>query len=412
MFYNASSEDIEFPSFDSNYIQVKKFKRKEKFSKKCLTIIIILSIFIILIVGIALVIFFSSKQKKESGGIIKLFFSYSKDNQNFKLFEPPNLSQDDYLVDYNGTIPIRMLMDSKLNYKNPEQCSNGTCKINIAFNKPLSSLEGMFANIPELKTVDFSEFNSKKITRMNNLFLNCTNLESVEFGEFEAENLETMDHIFENCSSMTEIDLSSFITPRLSSLNSAFKGCSNLIVLNMKYFILSGVKIDEDVFEGCEKLVVFIKPEKYNELIMEVYNNIKINDNFCKEGIDCERCKSEKIENTEKEIATCDECPLGYLKYNFTKYPIKCKKCEIANCAVCNSEKTCKDCEFHYYFNDTENKCLYDNTIDSTDTTDTSNPSDTTNPNNTTDSSNTTDKTDFIPPFFSSTDISTDENLL
>ena len=305
-----------------------------------------------------------------------------------------------------------MLMDSKLNYKNPEQCSNGTCKINIAFNKPLSSLEGMFANIPELKTVDFSEFNSKKITRMNNLFLNCTNLESVEFGEFNAENLETMDHIFENCSSMTEIDLSSFITPRLSSLNSAFKGCSNLIVLNMKYFILSGVKIDEDLFEGCEKLVGFIKPEKYNELIMEVYNNIKIKDTFCKEGIDCERCKSEKIENTEKEIATCDECPLGYLKYNFTKYPIKCKKCEIANCAVCNSEKTCKDCEFHYYFNDTENKCLYDNTIDSTDTTDTSNPSDTTNPNNTTDSSNTTDKTDFIPPFFSSTDISTDENLL
>ena len=412
MFYNASSEDIEFPSFDSNYIQVKKFKRKEKFSKKCLTIIIIISIFIILIVGIALVIFFSSKQKKESGGIIKLFFSFSKNNQYFKLFEPPNLSEDDYKVDYNGTIPIRMLMDSKSNYKNPEQCINGTCTINIAFSKPLSSLEGMFANIPELKAVDFSEFNSKKIIRMNNLFLNCTNLESVEFGDFEAENLETMDHIFENCSSMTDIDLSNFITPRLSSLNSAFKGCSNLIGLNMENFILSGVKIDEDVFKGCEKLVGFIRPEKYNELIMEVYNSINKNDTFCIKGDDCEVCKAEQLGN-KIEIDICDECPSGYFKYNFIKYPIKCQKCGIPNCAYCISEHTCEKCEFNYnliknFDNDT---CLYDNTTDTNetiDTTDVIDKSDTTNPNNTTDSNNTTD----FYQFFSSTDISTDENLL
>ena len=403
MFYNASSEDIEFPSFDSYNVKLKKFERKEKLNKKCLIIIILISVLVILIVGIALVIYFGSK-KKESGGFIYLLYIFPKNNQIFKLFDPPSLSEDDYEVDYNGgNIPIRMLMDSKKNYKDQNQCTNGTCHVNITFKKPVSNLKGMFANIPELKSADFSGFVSENVINMNNLFYNCTNLEKVELGNFNAENLETMDSIFQNCSSLTEIDLSSFETPRLSSINSAFKGCTNLVSLNMKNFILSGVNIEKDFFEGCEKLIDPIFPDKYKEQLEEIYNdtynNINFPDLFCEEDNDCEICKTIKVGNTDIDI--CEYCPSGYFKYNFTKYPIKCKKCEVANCVSCNTELTCEKCENNYNLNETVDgyECLYDY------------KSNTTN-NDTTDNSDIINTNNITNPTSPGTDLPTDENLL
>jgi len=405
MFYNASSEDIEFPSFDSNNVKLKKFERKEKLNKNCLIIIILISVLVILIVGIALVIYFGSK-KKESGGFIYLLYIFPKNNQIFKLFDPPSLTEDDYEVDYNGgNIPIRMLMDSKKNYKDQNQCINGTCHVNITFKKPVSNLKGMFANIPELKSADFSGFVSENVINMNNLFYNCTNLEKVELGNFNAENLETMDSIFQNCSSLTEMDLSSFETPRLSSINSAIKGCTNLVSFNMEKFILSGVNIEDDFFEGCKILVDFVSPKKYSEQINEIYNkNINLTniaDLFCEEDKDCQICKTIKIGKREIEIDICDYCPSGFFKYNFTRYDIKCKKCEIPHCSSCYSEQSCGKCEINYKLNETVDgyECLYDY------------KSNTTN-NDTTANSTIINTNNITNPTSPGTDLPTDENLL
>ena len=360
MFLKDSSEDISFPTFDHPDLHKKKIvKRKGKFNKNCLTIIIIIAVLVILIVGVILAVYFSSK-KKEDGGFIILHYIFHRSNQNFKLFEPNNLDENDYEVDYNGTIPIRLLSDSKKFYKDPNQCNNGSCTIKITFKRVLSNLEGMFVNIQELKSAYFSGFNSKKIINMNNLFLNCTHLEKVDFSDFNAKNLEKMAHIFENCSSITEINLEDFVTPKLSSMDSAFKGCSNLVSLDIRNFIINSKVELKTIIEGCEHLVDFNYPEEYDEKLGDVYDNMNKSKIFCQKGIDCQKCKNKT--KGDSEISICEKCSAGYFKSNYSDLEFQCKKCNTENCNECKDENTCEKCDKLYYLSNDENNnpiCLY-----------------------------------------------------
>ena len=363
MLYNSSSEDISFPHIDE-YIDKTKIKKPEgKSNKKCLIIIIIIGVLIILIVGIILVVYFGSKNK-EDGGFITLFYTFKKTDQDLKLFELENLKEDDFEVEYNkdGDNPLRFLKDSKKYFKAPGKCKEGICNVTVSFKKVVSNLEGMFANVQELKLANFSSFNSKKIINMDNLFSNCTGLKKVDFSNFNAENLESMDSIFENCTSITEIDLNDFITPRLSSMKSAFKGCSNLVSLDIEHFIIQSKVFLEEIFQGCKHLVNLIAPIKYNEEIRKIYNSTNITDTFCVEGKDCETCANKIIGDSKIKISTCEKCSPGYFKYNKLDLEFECKECKVENCTNCDDEYSCKECENSYYLSKDDNNndiCLY-----------------------------------------------------
>ena len=341
MLQNSSSEDIQFPSFDQEYLKEKEVvEPKPAGNKKCLITIIVIVVLLILIAGIILAVYFGSKNK-ESGGNIKLYFVYNTSDTNFNVINNINLDNDDYLVDYNeGGVSFRLLGESQKSF-DAQQCNSGKCNVKITFYKILKSIEGMFSNIKELKYADFSGLNTKKITNMNNLFLNCKNLEYVNFNNFEATKLETMDNAFENCASLTKIDLKSFVTPRLRSMNSAFKGSSNLIQLNMENFLITPQTNIDNIFEGCEHLKDLIPPEN-NDQLNNQYNNIIKNDTFCEKGNDCEECK--KFSNDIK-VDICIDCPPGYFLYEKAEYPIKCNKCTPEHCEECEDEFTCKTCE-------------------------------------------------------------------
>ena len=357
MLFNSYSEEIEFSSSDPDYIKEKGFEQKPGMNKKCLVVIVVIAILIVLIAGIVLAVYFGSKNK-ENGGSIKLYFVFDKSSTNFNVINNINLDTEDYLVQYDNNIPFRLLAETQKSFDNT-QCPNGNCTVTITFYKILTSIESMFSNIQQIKYADFSKLNTKKIINMNNLFLNCKNLEYVNFENFQADKLETMNSAFKNCDSLSKIDLEDFVTPRLYSINSAFKGCSNLIQLNMKNFIINSKTNIDYMFDGCNHLIDLITPESNKELLINQYNSISIDKNFCQVENECSTCEKMTMKNNEI-IEICTYCPEGYFLYKKAELPIKCNKCGVENCKECENEYTCEKCKQGYEFDgDNKNICSY-----------------------------------------------------
>ena len=375
MLFNSSSEEIEFPSFDPDYVKEKVVEQKQGVNKKCLVIIIVIAVLIVLIAGIVLAVYFGSKNK-ENGGNIKLYLVFNKSNTNFNVINNINLDTGDYLVKYNNNTPFRLLSENQKSFESG-QCTYGPCYVTITFDKILTSIESMFSNIQQIKYADFSELNTKKIINMNNLFLNCKNLEYVNFNNFQADKLETMNSAFENCESLSKIDLEDLVTPRLKSMNSAFKGCSSLIQLNIKNFIINSKTSIDNIIDGCDNLIDFILPESNKELLNNQYNNPNVDKNLCEDqyNTNCKVCVSETLDNNEK-VKICKKCLDGYFLYTKADLPIKCNKCKVEHCIKCENEYTCNECEEDYNVDENNNNiCSYnpssipDSTIPNSDMT-------------------------------------------
>ena len=83
----------------------------------------------------------------------------------------------------------------------------------------LKELNYIFSDCKFLREVDFSYFNSDKITDKSNMFLNCSSLEKIIFPEnFNTENDTNMNSMFCNCSSLEKIDLTSFNTKKVKDM--------------------------------------------------------------------------------------------------------------------------------------------------------------------------------------------------
>ena len=93
----------------------------------------------------------------------------------------------------------------------------------------LEKLNYLFSECECLQEVDFSNFNSDKITDMSYMFLNCFSLKKIIFPEkFNTKNVTNMNSMFCNCSSLEEINLTSFNTENVIDMACMFSGCSKL----------------------------------------------------------------------------------------------------------------------------------------------------------------------------------------
>ena len=352
MRYSSSEDDLEF-SFDSGPRKSPIDKTKSlKKKNKCFYIIVIISVVVLLFVGIFLAIFFAAKKKENGGYIIIIYFYNSTIEQ--KIINPIDLKDDDYdiknIEDIEDNSPntikdTRILSGKGKNYHKGNKL--GKQSIKITFNKILTTLNGMFANIDNLIEADFSNLESKKIINMNNLFANCIRLENVNFNEFDAKKLETMDNCFLNCKEITDIDLDSFTTPKLYSMNSAFKNCTNLHVLNIHNFIInSGVDWD-DLFYGIDNKINFQLPKGMKDMEDIIKSNEQCNN---EKDTGCVKC-----DNSDLSFSICAQCNEGYYLPG-SKYPLKCNKC-ADNCLICTDYFFCKNCTENYYIDYSTGKC-------------------------------------------------------
>ena len=130
----------------------------------------------------------------------------------------------------------------------------GPNEIILSWDNTIDTAYNLFNNCLDIVSIDFSNFDSSKITTMNSMFSGCTSLVSVNFENFNTTSSKNMISMFKNCQSLTSLNLSNFVTQQVINFNSMFMGCSSIESLDLTKFDTSLVKNMGSMFKDCSSL--------------------------------------------------------------------------------------------------------------------------------------------------------------
>ena len=120
--------------------------------------------------------------------------------------------------------------------------------------KGATNLSGIFGQCKNLKSVDFSDFDTANVTGMDCMFFGCSSLNNLDLSNFDTSNVTNMVGMFLGCSSLTSLDLSNFDTSNVTDMFKMFLGCSSLTSLDLSNFDTSNVTDMSNMFSGCSSL--------------------------------------------------------------------------------------------------------------------------------------------------------------
>ena len=115
------------------------------------------------------------------------------------------------------------------------------------------SLGSLFADLSNLKSIDFSNFTVKKPTDYNALFLGCSSLTELDLSCLLTDNEVSMSRTFSGCTGLTELDLGGFA---VNDVFGMFYGCSGLLKLDLSNMKARNLDNAYSMFFGCSKLTV------------------------------------------------------------------------------------------------------------------------------------------------------------
>ena len=235
-------------------------------------------------------------------------------------------------------------------------------ELTIYFNTSIESLQNFFSskydpNVKYIKSIDFSNLESSKITDMsyllygcislesvsfvnintslvttfNSIFRECNSLKSLDLSYFDTSSAENMGHMFDDCHSLEYIDLISFDTSSVTRMDNMFYNCSSLEYLDLSYFDTSLVNNMDLMFTNCKKLKV-LDISSFNMKKVDGKNTNRMFSNlFSLSYIDIYN-----VENTK-----------DYIKQSYLK--------DIDNLTICQKEDIIISTKNAYY-----NCCYYD----------------------------------------------------
>ena len=221
-----------------------------------------------------------------SAGEHTLKLSYQKDysgNNNadrtfiYDLKTATSISDNNYIAEYNAkntTLTFKKVIDANIadignnsviveKYNNVgEICKalgNVTIK-NIVFEESFktyapTSLKEFFYNCTSLETISGLEYlNTANITDMSSMFQECSNLKSLDFTKFDTKNVSSMYFMFYGCSNLTSLNLTNFNTKNVKNMNGMFGDCTHLTSLDLTNFNTAKVTDMHGMFKGCSAL--------------------------------------------------------------------------------------------------------------------------------------------------------------
>ena len=112
----------------------------------------------------------------------------------------------------------------------------------------------MFYNMPNLTSLDLSNFDTSKVTNMGDMFYGMSNLTSLNLSNFDTSKVTNMGWMFYRVSNLTSLDLSNFDTSKVTYMNQMFYGMSNLTSLNLSNFNTAKVIDMEYMFSEMYRL--------------------------------------------------------------------------------------------------------------------------------------------------------------
>ena len=125
----------------------------------------------------------------------------------------------------------------------------------LSWDAPLTTCENMFYALDIILSIDFSEFDSSKVTSMNSLFSGCINLKTIKLKNLDTSSVKDMSNMFYGCISLTSLDLSNFNTSQVISMRNMFNNCTSLISVDLSSFNTSSVGNMDNMFYNDYSLI-------------------------------------------------------------------------------------------------------------------------------------------------------------
>ena len=166
-----------------------------------------------------------------------------------------------------------------------------------------TSIRNLFYRCSNITFIDFSHFDTSKITDMVNLFANCSSLTSINLNNFNTSSVKQMYYMFRYCSSLTSLNLSSFDTSNVTLMGFMFDGCNLLSSLDLSGFNMTKISSIRYMFNDCFSLTSlnlsnFVTPSLGNS--SGAFNNCK-NLTY----LDISNMKTDNVKNTGFMFNNC-----------------------------------------------------------------------------------------------------------
>ncbi len=118
----------------------------------------------------------------------------------------------------------------------------------------VTDMSYMFYKCSSLRSLDVSGFDTGKVTNTSLMFCSCTSLTSLNISGFDTGNVTDMDWMFSGCEFLTSLDVSGFDTSKVTSMALMFDDCKSLTSLDVSGFDTSEVTDMNSMFFNCVKL--------------------------------------------------------------------------------------------------------------------------------------------------------------
>ena len=175
-----------------------------------------------------------------------------------------------------------------------------------------SSFQAMFEYFTKLKSIDFSNANTSKVTNMMDMFGGCILLESVNLSGIDTSNVTNMGYMFSDCDSITSLDLRHLNTSKVTNMHYMFRLMDNLEEIDLSGWGNNNLSDTYGMFDSDNKLKTIIMNNfnfgtstnglfRYVGNVKEIYLNNAITNNVTDmQGMfaNCPNLKTIYVSNT------------------------------------------------------------------------------------------------------------------
>lgn len=153
---------------------------------------------------------------------------------------------DDVVFNTKNVNTLNDVFNDDNNLKSIDTSSWDTNKVTNMFN--------MFYRCNSLSSLDVSKWDTGKVTNMTNMFFNCKSLTSLDVSKWDTRNVTNMSAVFYICKSLSSLDVSKWNTSKVTNMNSTFMNCGSLTSLDVSKWDTKNVTDMSAMFNSCPKL--------------------------------------------------------------------------------------------------------------------------------------------------------------
>ena len=118
----------------------------------------------------------------------------------------------------------------------------------------VTSMRGLFKDYCSLEPLDLSGFDTSNVTDMSEMFSFCEGIESLDLSSFDTSKVTDMSRMFYASTDFKDINLDNFDTSNVVNMRGMFWGCENLSSLDISHFNVDNVSDMKEMFSYCDRL--------------------------------------------------------------------------------------------------------------------------------------------------------------